>query len=215
MKKCFSSLVPSLVPNPLLVFPKIPPLIQTEFVLYEDFITEKEEESLVHELEPILKKIRYESSHWDNAILSYRETEKSRWTPVNQALIERIKKLIFIPTGTVEPLDHVHILDLSKDGEIKPHVDSVRFCGRIIGGLSLLSDSVMRLTCEKNKAEVYDAHLKRRSLYVMKDSFRYDFSHQVLSEKESKFRDNIIKRDRRISIIVRCQPRPEDLVNES
>lgn len=34
--------------------------------VHDDFISEEEEESLVTELNPILKKMRYESNHWDN-----------------------------------------------------------------------------------------------------------------------------------------------------
>ena len=34
----------------------------------EDFISETEEESLLREVEPIMKKKRYEFDHWDNVI---------------------------------------------------------------------------------------------------------------------------------------------------
>lgn len=49
-----------------------------------------------------------------------------------------------------------------------------------------------------------DILLKRRSLYIMKDSARYKFSHEVLASK-SKFIGNEIVKDRRISIICRNQ----------
>jgi hypothetical protein len=39
----------------------------------------------------------------------------------------------------------VHILDLHRDGHIRPHVDAARYCGPVISGLSLLSPAVMRL----------------------------------------------------------------------
>jgi hypothetical protein len=65
-------------------------------------------------------------------------------------------------------LTHVHILDLHEDGFIKPHVDAVRFCGNTIAGLSLLSDCVMKLTCEDDKNKWAKALLKRRSLYIMR-----------------------------------------------
>lgn len=38
-----------------------------------------------------------------------------------------------------------HAIDLSADGELSAHVDSVKFSGGIVAGLSLLSDSIMRL----------------------------------------------------------------------
>ena len=70
----------------------------------------------------------------------------------------------------LSPLPEVHVLELAKDGYIRPHIDSVKvamqkyhcffccqyylqhppsssvqFCGEVIAGVSLLSPSVMRL----------------------------------------------------------------------
>lgn len=50
-----------------------------------------------------------------------------------------------------------------------------------------------------------DVLLKRRSLYIMKDSARYHFSHEVLPSKSTFSGKEIIK-DRRLSIICRNQP---------
>jgi alkylated DNA repair protein alkB family protein 7 len=38
-----------------------------------------------------------------------------------------------------------HAIDLKKDGELNAHVDSVRFSGDLVAGISLLSPSIMRL----------------------------------------------------------------------
>lgn len=103
---------------------------------------------------------------------------------------------------------HVHVLDLAKEGEIKPHVDSVKFCGDTIAGLSLLSSSVMRLIHEKNPEDVVDVKLNQRSLYIMKNEARYDYSHAILGIKDSIFNGETIARDRRVSIIFRCEPSP-------
>lgn len=105
-----------------------------------------------------------------------------------------------------EVLPEVHILDLKKDGFIKPHVDAVRFCGSRIIGLSLCSDAVMRLANLDDKEMVVDALLKRRSLYMMIDFSRYDCTHEILADDESLFRDQKVPRDRRISLICRCSP---------
>ena len=78
-----------------------------------------------------------------------------------------------------------------------------------------MSDSVMRLTNERDKSLILDLFLKRRSLYVMKDVSRYDFAHSVLGEKESKFGETVVPRDRRISVIFRCQPREQDIQDDS
>lgn len=58
------------------------------------------------------------------AIHGYRETEKSEWTSENQQVLTRIRQFAFDdPTKT---LVHVHVLDIAKDGYIKPHIDSIR-----------------------------------------------------------------------------------------
>lgn len=144
------------------------------------------------------------------AIASYRETEKNTWKEDNnRQLVDRVRQFIF--PKTEQPLPLVHILDLAADGEIRPHVDAVRFCGRIIGGLSLLSPSVMRLTFDKDGVKdpsiCMDIWLKRRSLYVMRDTARYDFAHAILGPKESFFNTTPVPKSRRVSIIFRCQPK--------
>ena len=58
------------------------------------------------------------------AIVGFRETERKHWNPVNSEIIARIRSVSFDPTHRILP--HVHVLDLAKDGHIKPHVDSVR-----------------------------------------------------------------------------------------
>lgn len=58
------------------------------------------------------------------AILGYRETEKSTWNAANSEIIDRMKAVSF--KDVAKPTDFVHVLDLQKDGEIKPHIDSVR-----------------------------------------------------------------------------------------
>ncbi len=58
------------------------------------------------------------------AIHGYRESEKSEWTSENQQVLSRIRQFAFDdPTQT---LVHVHVLDIAKDGYIKPHIDAVR-----------------------------------------------------------------------------------------
>lgn len=58
------------------------------------------------------------------AIHGYREIERNRWSRANQQVLQRVRDLAF-PPGQPQ-LSHVHVLDLRKDGHIKPHIDSVR-----------------------------------------------------------------------------------------
>lgn len=208
---------------------------KTEFIqdmsLTLDFITEQEEAQLQTEFEKVMKRMRYEYDHWDNAIHGYREREKGDWSPENEQIFKRIHSKAF----TANIIPQVHVLDLAANGIIKPHVDSVRYCGSTIAGMSLLTDCIMRLrridekeykqnihgngqsaaktienstiTDGKTKSEFnhfVDILLKRRSLYIMKDTARYNFSHEVLPTKSTFLGKEIIK-DRRVSIICRNQ----------
>lgn len=172
--------------------------------IFPNFITVEEEKSLTEEIDPYIKRLRYEQSHWDDAIHNYRETEKSKWNEKNIKIIDRIRKKAFSKEISHIPL--IHILDLASEGWIKPHVDSIKFCGEIIAGLSLLTDSIMRLKMVDNESLYKDFLLSRRSLYIMSGIARYNYTHEILKNKESFFEGQYILKDRRISIICRSQP---------
>uniref|UniRef100_A0A3Q4GK11 AlkB homolog 7 n=1 Tax=Neolamprologus brichardi TaxID=32507 RepID=A0A3Q4GK11_NEOBR len=131
-----------------------------------DFITEAEEAAFLRELDPGLKKKRYEFDHWDDAIHGYRETERLRWGAVCEEILNRVRSTAFPECSQL--LGPVHVIDLDKTGYIKPHIDSVKFCGSTIAGLSLLSDSIMRLVKEDTPSEWLDLLLSRRSLYILR-----------------------------------------------
>ncbi|KAH8275892.1 hypothetical protein KR026_000900 [Drosophila bipectinata] len=171
----------------------------------QDFVTAEEEQSLLQEIEPHLSRLPYETSHWDEAIHGYRETEQRNWNSRNRLILERISQLAF--NGQAMP--YVHVLDLAESGVIKPHVDSTRFCGDTIAGLSLLSDSVMRLVkISDAKIVPYsaDLFLPRRSLYVMSCLARYHFTHEILVGDLATFQSKLILRKRRVSVICRNEP---------
>lgn len=182
--------------------------IRSNMLVYDDFLSEKEEQTLMEEIEPYMKRLRYEFDHWDNAIHGYRETERGNWNQENSKILNRVKELAFPPD--VPKLAYVHILDLDAKGYIKPHIDAVRFCGNTIAGLSLLSSSVMRLVHEENKDKCVDILLKRRSLYIMKNTIRYNYTHEILRREDSKFKGGTIQRERRISVILRNEPSRTD-----
>ncbi len=148
-------------------------IMQKYMLVKPDFITDSEESTILDEVEPYMRKLRYEFDHWDNAIHGYRETERKSWSVANQLILNRVKTFAFdnFNSGNKNAtslLSHVHVLDLHEDGYIKLHVDSTRFCGNTIAGLSLLSDCVMRLESEKEKGKWAKVLLKRRSLYIMR-----------------------------------------------
>jgi|SRR6218665_965246 len=55
-------------------------IISKDFLVYKDFITEEEENSLFDEVEPYLKRLKYEENHWDDV---------SVFTILFQAFIQR------------------------------------------------------------------------------------------------------------------------------
>lgn len=99
-----------------------------------------------------------------------------------------------------------HGIDLKKEGQLTAHVDSVRYSGLIVVGLSLLSSSIMRLrpAAEFNnntddgtagKQHLYepkaseapddghvDLYLPPRSLYVLSGVSRYEYTHELLPD---------------------------------
>ena len=89
---------------------------------------------------------------------------------------------------------------------ILPHVDSVKFVGRALASISLLSDSVMRLRLVEAPEEFVDCLLPRRSLYIMEDLARYDFTHEILAAEQSVFNGKRVTKSRRISFIHRVCP---------
>uniref|UniRef100_A0A8R1HGD4 2OG-FeII_Oxy_2 domain-containing protein n=1 Tax=Caenorhabditis japonica TaxID=281687 RepID=A0A8R1HGD4_CAEJA len=140
------------------------------------------------------------------AIHLYREREQRKWREENLEVISRIRSESF--GANTEHLTYVHILDLHKDGVIKPHIDSIRYCGDVITGVSLLSDAIMRLRHQNQKDDlIVDLLMPRRSLYRLGGAGRYEFTHEVLGTTESVWHGKNIPRDRRISIICRDLPK--------
>lgn len=177
------------------------------FLIYENFVNEEEEKNLMEEFEKHFKRHLYEKDHWDNAIAKFRETEKKFFNKTNTPIVERIRNLAFPQTGKhSKVLPYTHVLDLAEDGYIKPHVDSVRFCGDRVAVLSLLSSSVARFRLDKDREVAVDVCIPRLSLYVMKGISRYDFAHEILKNDESNFDGEHIQKGRRISVIRRNEP---------
>ncbi|XP_069864384.1 alpha-ketoglutarate-dependent dioxygenase alkB homolog 7, mitochondrial [Dipodomys merriami] len=173
-------------------------------VVRPGFLSKAEEETLSCELEPELRRHRYEYDHWDAAIHGFRETEKSRWSEASRNILQRVQSAAFGPGQTL--LSPVHVLDLEPRGYIKPHVDSVKFCGATIAGLSLLSPSVMRLVHTQEPEQWLELLLEPGSLYILRGAARYEFSHEILRDEESFFGERRIPRGRRISVICRSLP---------
>lgn len=206
LSSCVSSGLSPLRDEALIVgsSPELVGRLGSQVEVKTSFITEEEEAALLGELEPGLRKKRYEFDHWDDAIHGYRETERLSWTAACEEIFTRVRSVAFREGSRL--LGPVHILDLDEKGYIKPHIDSVKFCGNTIAGLSLLSDSIMRLVKEDVTSEWLDLLLPRRSLYILRDQARYNFTHEILKDEDSVFNGQRVPRQRRISVICRNLP---------
>ncbi|XP_028401086.1 alpha-ketoglutarate-dependent dioxygenase alkB homolog 7, mitochondrial-like [Dendronephthya gigantea] len=178
--------------------------ISGNLLVSDNFISEEEETMLYDEVRALLEKRSYQNEHWDDAIHGYRESEKESWSKSCMIVFKRVKEASFDSSHTLLP--YVHILDLDSKGFIKPHIDSVKFCGSTIAGLSLLSPSIMRFRHEKFNRVTIDALLPRRSLYICRNAIRYEFTHEILPPELSIWNGDIIGRCRRISLMLRCKP---------
>lgn len=112
-----------------------------------NLINEEEERVLLQYLDKIFSRKRYEKNHFDSVISAYKETEllDNNLRPTEfDTILKRVSEYVLRVSG-VKKLISPHVIDLDVDGVISPHVDSVKFSGGLIAGLSLNSTRMMRL----------------------------------------------------------------------
>ncbi|KAK1944541.1 Alpha-ketoglutarate-dependent dioxygenase alkB 7 [Phytophthora citrophthora] len=166
-----------------------------------DIITEDEEKVVADECSRILKRRRYEEDHWDNVIIKFKEMERSRWSTETQRILQKVREAAILPKElTYFPA--VHVIELAEDGYIKPHVDSIKFSGRVVAGINLLSPSIMRFK-EEHGDSIIDAYLQRRSMYMMTGRVRYHYTHEILPGAQVFKGEVPVNRTHRISIMLR------------
>ncbi|KAL7545003.1 hypothetical protein ACHAWF_008373 [Thalassiosira exigua] len=203
-------------------------------VVYPDFLTEDEGRSLIKEVSRRLKRRRFEDGHWDSVITGYREvelptpdenhlqqphggvpsssSENDSAMPMFAKVIQKTRKHLAAHHFSRGVCDNVkwlpcHAIDLSADGVLSAHVDSVKFSGEIVACLSLLSDSIMRLRpsskewsddgtesdssdrvpemgCSDSRGYV-DLYLPQLSLYVLSSMSRFHYTHELLQSGSS------------------------------
>lgn len=107
------------------------------------------------------------------------------------------KKLIeFIP-------DQAIINEYEPGQGIASHIDCEPCFGDTIISLSLGSTCVMNFSREVTSLVKTSILLEPRCLMIMKKESRYDWFHGIPARKSDKFNDNVIKRQRRVSITFR------------
>ena len=168
----------------------------SDVCVFFEVISKQEEENLTKEIDSLFKYTKYDASHYDKVINHYREKQVLKFSMfTNQLVMERIYALLKRELKLNE-FEIPHVIDLFPNtGVIDKHVDSVKYGGSTVSGLSLLSDRVMRLMDFPETDDSYvDVTIPRRSLYYLRNDARYKMSHAIPSNS-----------DRRISIIFRDQ----------
>jgi len=229
-----TSFVSVVDPDPLLVDASKAPsdFDPSSAVVYNDFISNDDGRALVDVLQARTRRRRYEKGHWDAVITDYKEIEldeSSLEDPLKKVVDQVRNQLTKRHFSNSESLpDNIqwlppHGIDLKREGELKAHVDSVRFSGDLVAGISLLSSGIMRLKPEneeesestasttevnhKKPKEWVDLYLPPLSLYVLSGVSRYRYSHELLPSGSVFHAPNDeqiqVMRDRRFSIIFR------------
>ncbi len=207
-------------------------------VVYRDVVTEEEASVISNEiLGHRMRRKRYEKGHWDSVIAGYREMELYDIHELVESMDQHASKAsedgpaatmannfwkirnLLQQNHAVSPVTKwlpCHAIDLKQDGQLSAHVDSVRFSGYMVAGLSLLSPAIMRLKEEEEEASetFVDLYLPPNSLYVLTGVGRYEYSHELLpdgsvfgSQEENPI---VVPREQRLSIIFRDAKEEED-----
>lgn len=126
--------------------------------VFHDFVDREEERCLLRDVEPDIRQHPYEMAHWDSVIAGHRELAcRSKWSEASQRILERVRRHVFrspfrqlnetngVVSAGETPILPIHVLDIARDGYMRPHVDSVKFSGGAITGLNLLSPVVITL----------------------------------------------------------------------
>jgi len=197
------------------------------FQVIPDFISDTEHDTLLHDADSFLARRTFSNDHFDGVISGYREGLLNlKEGPQN--LIQLSKRVYNLFPKTSSPLmPSIHFIELQKSGQIGKHVDSIKFSGSVVAGISLASDCVMHLYpvkfgsdgSEKNNDPsllgVVDVLLPKKSLYIMSHESRYHWAHEIRSG-EPTFLKRSVPRQRRVSMIFRdvLDPTsPPDIVN--
>lgn len=217
-------------------------LLANHYRVIEDMVSEEEEQKLTIFLDLKFGRKRYQGAHWDSVISGFKETElydndlfdaPDECTQIGQ-IVKRVTTFVqqsYAIREGASPMMLPHAIDLSEEGYIDPHVDSIKRSGGILAGLSLHSARIMRLKYDTEQAipnqlvshlqlpflrenEVLDIPLPQRSLYLLEGPLRYTHTHSILGNGNENGIENAIEqkkqkkqhRERRLSIIFRDEP---------
>ncbi|WWC68404.1 uncharacterized protein I206_102330 [Kwoniella pini CBS 10737] len=165
----------------------------------------------------------FEDGHYDSVIHNYRETLLSSLPTSSSSNLKSTLAKLYSLLPNLPPFDQqnippegtiTHLLHLSPKGEILPHVDNLEASGSVICGVSLGAERTLRLKMKDEEADGWDIKLTNGSVYLQRDSIRYNYEHSILpySSAGSIWNDERLKEGHRISIMIRDTPsKPAEL----
>ena len=174
--------------------------------LYPNFITEKEERKLIKyiDMAPWLTELKRRVQHY-----GYKYDYRARKIDNTSYLGELPDWSKFISQRMIER----NIIDFKPDqgiineyeaGQgISSHIDCEPCFGDTIISLSLGSSCVINFEEQLNSKNKIGIFVEPRTLVVMKEESRYNWLHSIPPRKSDRFNNELLKRERRISITYR------------
>ncbi|WVQ71110.1 hypothetical protein IAR50_000635 [Cryptococcus sp. DSM 104548] len=168
----------------------------------------------------------FEEGHYDSVIHHFRESIVSNLPPSPSptsllALAKLYNLFPLLPSPVPSnpsssdlppPETLTHFLHLAPEGDIGPHVDNLEASGRVILGLSLGAERTLRLVRKKEEGEDgWDVRLPSGSVYIQRDSVRYNYEHSILpyDDDASIWNGERLEKGHRMSVMIRS---PSDSV---
>lgn len=182
---------------------------------FDNFITEQDEKDILKFLEkenawfPVAKnKKSREVIHYgyEYPYQFTKNTKMKKIENIPKIFEEKIlKKLKGIPDLKI--FDNYNfdqlIINKYEPGEgISPHVDHVKFFDNIIICVTINSGININFTRSSDQKQ-YNIYVKPRSLYIMSENARYNWSHSISKQLNDNVDNHIIERDTRISLTFR------------
>ena len=134
-------------------YPQSTEIPANSLYLIEDAVSREEEQILIDYLHSRFKNKKYQGAHWDSVITRYREAECTHVPQNVNNIIRKAEEIIQDVTGENVTFLNPHAIDLAaKGGFIGPHIDSIKFSGKIVAGLSLQSSRLMELVHDEHEA---------------------------------------------------------------
>lgn len=144
----------------------------------------------------------FQEGHYDGVIHHFREMHLNSWPEDELVGLPVILRRLYAlcPSQNVQ----THLLHLASYGEILPHVDNISASGSWIMGVSLGGERILRMQGPAGDHDAFEIPLPSGSVYLQRDSMRFQYKHSVLRSKLSESSD--LRKGQRLSIMIRDLP---------